>query len=129
MMGFFDKLHSGKYVAAIFGNFLLLQEVGNADEFGGVHSFPRLSPHYAVLQQKKTGHPIGACLNLSDYEWLMSVYYLSYNTYCMPFASFVKHFFKRKKPPTRRQTACSYIVLNLRQQFVIARMRTMSMVI
>ena len=67
-----------------------------------------LSPHLRGLATKKTGHPIGACLNLSDYEWLMSVYYLSYNTYCMPFASFVKHFFKRKKPPTRRQTACNY---------------------
>lgn len=52
-----ERHNSGKYVAAIFGNFLLLQEVGNADEFGGVHngvhSFSRLSPHYAVLQQKR----------------------------------------------------------------------------
>ena len=49
--------HSSKYVAAALGNLFLLQKVGNADEFGGVHNSghgnPHLSPHYAVSQQKR----------------------------------------------------------------------------
>ena len=52
-------------------------------------------------------------------------WYLSFAFYCMPFAILVNTF-SQKKPPTRRQTAYRHIVLNLRQQFVMARMRTKS---